>query len=286
MAHNLTLASTVPAAAISMPEDGDDLDAAVMEVVVQNLGDRTESLIAAVYSRITWSGLLSVAAGGSLTVFSIGVGAVHRLFGLTATSTIRVGAAGATTIDVTKVEGTPGTLGAVARWWYVYAWMNGGTLDYAISQTAPDASLRVKNGDPSRAYLGCFRTLASGAPLPMQKAGGLCLYRASALGSNELRVASASSATGATAQSLAALVPPHGRLARLALAATGDANEAALSIFYPGDTAAKSATCYAATGFSNEVHADVPTDASQVVDWNLTGSGSPAAAVRVHGFYE
>lgn len=287
MAHNLTLDIIVPAAAISVPEDGDDLDAAVMEVALQNLGDRTESLIAAVYSRISWAETLAVADGGTLTSFSIAVGAVHRLFSLTATGTMRVGTAGAATITQADIEGGGGTLGALARWWYVYAWMDGGTLAYAISLTAPDASRRVKGGDASRAYLGCFRTTATGAPLPTQKVGGLCLYRASALGSGELQVVSVSVATGATTQSLAALVPPHARLARLALAVTGDSNQAALNIFYPGDTAAKSATCYAAASSAdNEVHADVPTDSSQQVDYSVTGTGSPAASVRVLGFYE
>ena len=98
MAHDLSLNLIVPTAAISMPEDGDDLDAAVMEVVIQNLGDRSESVIAAIYSHIAWAETLAVAPGGSLTSFSIEVGAIHRLFGLTATGTIRVGAAGTTTI--------------------------------------------------------------------------------------------------------------------------------------------------------------------------------------------
>lgn len=272
---------------IVAPEDGDDLDAADVLAAEQLLVNRLAVTRTAIEASILWSGDMVVASGGTLTSFSITIGAILMVAAADTTATIRALSKGATTIGVSKVEGAPGTLGATARWWYVYAYLTDlGAVDFAISLTAPDASRRIKGGDFTRVYLGCFRTDAAGSPLPMQKAGGLCLYRASALGSNELRVVSASSATGATAQSLAALVPPHGRLARLALAATGDANEAALSIFYPGDTAAKSVTCYAATGFSNEVHADVPTDASQVVDWNLTGSGSPAAAVRVHGFYE
>lgn len=287
MAHDLSLNLIVPTAAISMPEDGDDLDAAVMEVVIQNLGDRTAAIIAAIYSHIAWAETLAVAPGGSLTSFSIEVGAIHRLFGLTATGTIRVGASGTTTIGVSKVEGTPGTLGASARWWYVYAWMNGGSVDYAISLTGPDATGRVKSADASRVYLGCFRTTAAGAPLPVRAVRGRYLYQASALGSNELRVVNASAATGATTQSLAALVPPHARMARLALAATGDGSEAALNIFYPGDTAAKSATCYAAaSSVDAEIHVDVATDASQQIDYSVTGTGSPAATIRVFGFAE
>ena len=273
---------------IVAPEDGDDLDAADVLAAEQLLVNRLAVARTMMEASILWSGDMVVAAGGTLTSFSITVGAILAVAAADTTATIRALSKGATTIGVSKVEGAPGTLGATARWWYVYAYLTDlGAVDFAISLTAPDASRRIKGGDFTRVYLGCFRTDAAGSPLPMQKVAGRCLYRASALGSGELQVVSVSTATGATTQSLAALAPPHARMVRLALAATGDGSQAALNIFYPGDTAAKSAICYAAaSSVDNETHVDVPTDASQQIDYSVTGTGSPAASVRVHGFYE
>ena len=301
MAHDLSLNLIVPTAAISMPEDGDDLDAAVMEVVIQNLGDRSESVIAAIYSHIAWAETLAVAPGGSLTSFSIEVGAIHRLFGLTATGTIRVGAAGTTTIGVSKVEGTPGTLGASARWWYVYAWMNGGTLDYAISLTGPDATGRVKSADASRVYLGCFPTDTAGSPYPLRKTGGRVLYRRSGLASgtallasNGLRMLDRGSAqTSFTAIDLRPVVPPHSRAALLRLTAIGDAapDTAELALYTGTDatTGAPAATAY--TINNAEVRLDVEVEiaqAAQSVTYKLTNGAAGAINGRIDalGFLE
>lgn len=270
------------------PADGDTRNAASVNVAFQALADRTRLLLDATIVRLVWSGDFSVADGGTLTSFSISVGAIGQLLAADSSADYHVANATAGTVTQAHILGGGGTLGAVAQWWYVYAYVTTlGAVSYEVTTTAPESSRRCKLADATRAYLGCFRTLASGAPLPAQKANGRYLYRASALGSNELRVVNVSTATGATAQSLATLVPPHGRIARLLLSVSGDVNQAALSIFYPGDTAAESASCYAASGgASNQIHVDVPTDASQVVDYSLTGTGSPSGVVRVLGFYE
>ena len=270
------------------PADGDTRNAASVNVAFQSLADRTRILLDALIVRLVWSGDFAVADGGSLTSFSISVGAIGQLLAADSNGDYRVASATAGTVTQAHILGGGGTLGAVAQWWYVYAYVTTlGAVSYEVTTTAPESSRRCKLADATRAYLGCFRTLATGAPLPAQKANGRYLYRASALGSNELRVVNVSAATGATAQSLATLVPPHGRIARLLLSVSGDVNQAALSIFYPGDTAAESASCYAASGgASNQIHVDVPTDASQVVDYSLTGTGSPSGVVRVLGFYE
>lgn len=288
MAYDLTLVPTYNTDPITVPQDGDDLDAAVLDAALQLLGDRTDFARSGLLDHLVWSTDFAVASGGSLTAFTISVGAILRLVAADSNGKYWVGNASATTIGVSKVEGAPGTLSATARYWYVYAFITtAGAIDYAISTTAPDSARRYKGGDVTRIYLGCFRTLASGAPLPVRAVGGRYLYQASALGSNELRVVNVATATGATTQSLATLVPPHARIAHLMLSVAGDVNEAALSIFYVGDTAAASARCYAASGgASNQVHVDVPTDATQQVDYSLTGTGSPGGAVHVFGFYE
>lgn len=287
MPTNLTDVSAFTSPVVA-PADGDTRNAASVNVAFQSLADRTRILLDALIVRLVWSGDFAVADGGSLTSFSISVGAIGQLLAADSNGDYRVASATAGTVTQAHILGGGGTLGAVAQWWYVYAYVTTlGAVSYEVTTTAPESSRRCKLADATRAYLGCFRTLATGAPLPAQKANGRYFYRASALGSNELRVVNVSAATGATAQSLATLVPPHGRIARLLLSVSGDVNQAALSIFYPGDTAAESASCYAASGgASNQIHVDVPTDASQVVDYSLTGTGSPSGVVRVLGFYE
>lgn len=287
MPTNITDVSAFTSPVVA-PADGDTRNAASVNVAFQSLADRTRILLDALIVRLVWSGDFAVASGGSLTSFSISVGAIGQLLAADSNGDYRVASATAGTVTQAHILGGGGTLGAVAQWWYVYAYVTTlGAVSYEVTTTAPESSRRCKLADATRAYLGCFRTLATGAPLPAQKANGRYLYRASALGSNELRVVNVSAATGATAQSLATLVPPHGRIARLLLSVSGDVNQAALSIFYPGDTAAESASCYAASGgASNQIHVDVPTDASQVVDYSLTGTGSPSGVVRVLGFYE
>lgn len=295
MAHDLSLNLIVPTAAISMPEDGDDLDAAVMEAVIQNLGDRSAATIAAIYSHIAWAETLAVAPGGSLTSFSIEVGAIHRLFGLTATDTIRVGAAGTTTIGVSKVEGTPGTLGASARWWYVYAWMNGGSVDYAISLTGPDATGRVKSADASRVYLGCFPTDTTGAPIPLRKTGNRVLYRRSGvavvlnpLASNGLRVLDRNAVQSSfTAIDLRPVVPPHSRAALLRLTAIGDAgpDNATLALYTGTDNTTASPAAEAYTIDNHEVRLDVEVEiaqAAQSVTYKLTNG----AAGAINGYVD
>lgn len=272
---------------VTVPQDGDARTAASVVTGFQGVADRTRALRGATQGQFVWSGDFSVAAGGSLTSFSCRVGAIGKLFVADSLGVYRTGSAIESSVTQAKIEGGGGTLGAVARYWYVYAFLTTlGAVDYAISLTGPSSDKRFKSGDATRVYVGCFRTLSTGAPLPAHKVGGCYLYRASALGSNELRAINVSAATGATNQSLAALVPPHARMAKLTLAATGDSNEAALSIYYPGDTAAASARLYAATGFSASAQVDVATDDSQTVDYAVTGSGSPAATVHVAGFYE
>lgn len=293
MAHDLALDIIVPTAAISMPEDGDDLDAAVMEVIIQNLGDRSAATIAAVYSHIAWAETLAVAPGGSLTSFSVEVGAVHRLFGITATGTMRIGASGTATIGVSKVEGTPGTLGASARWWYVYAFLTtAGDVDYAISLTGPGAFGRTKDGDTTRVYLGCFPTDTTGAPFPVTRVGNRTLYRRSGvasvespLGSNGLRAVDGATAVGRTVLDLTSRVPPHSRVALLygqvLAVASGSSGVGALNLYTAADTTSialvieTQAEGSGAKGV-NGSHAEVELTSAQLCAYSVTQSSAAA----------
>lgn len=285
--HALTLVSEDVLTAFDHPEDGDDLDAAIMEVLIQRLANKSLAHRNALLGQLVWNGDFGVDSGGTLTSFTVRVGDIGKLFVADSSGVCRVGLASATSFGVAKVEGTPGTLGAVARWWYVYAFLTtGGSVDYAISTTAPSTDRRFKSGDATRVYLGCFRTLATGAPLPLRKAAGRVLYQSSALGSNELRAINVTTATAVTTVSLSTLIPPHARLVTLRLALTADVNAAVFSIFYPADTAAPTGRVDAPTGLSIGGQVDVPTESNQSIDYAVTGTGTIAASAFVHGFYE
>ena len=301
MAHNLSLAAEDALTTISMPEDGDDLDASVVETIVQLLGNKSVMHRTAFLGHIAWTERMSVAPGGSLTSFSIAIGGILRVVGDDSTGVRRAAGAAAATITQTAIEGGGGTLGASARWWYVYAWMNGGTLDYAISLTGPDATGRVKSADASRVYLGCFPTDTAGSPYPLRKTGGRVLYRRSGLASgtallasNGLRMLDRGSAqTSFTAIDLRPVVPPHSRAALLRLTAIGDAapDTAELALYTGTDatTGAPAATAY--TINNAEVRLDVEVEiaqAAQSVTYKLTNGAAGAINGRIDalGFLE
>ncbi len=72
-----------------------------------------------------------------------------------------------------RLSGAAGTLalGTLPAdvWRYVYAWNDGGALEYEISATAPEAGLVWKTGDTSKRYVGSFRTGIGGAVAPMHR---------------------------------------------------------------------------------------------------------------------
>lgn len=274
------------ASVITAPEDGDDLDAAVIETDLQVLANRARLSQYALGNYLAGDGAFGVRSGGTLTSFTIDVGAIH-LATLVSGTVTGVYDAAATTVTEADIEGGGGTLGAVARWWYVYAYAGSG-IDYQVSQTAPAAGRRCKSGATTHTYLGCFRTTAAGAPLPGRKSNGRWVYRRSALSSNETRVLNTSAAAGATDLDLSALVPPHARLATLSLSVTGGDGFCGLTIFTDGDTSDATLQARAEAGVTTSpVVGDVETSAAQVVDRVVTFGGTTGTAVaHVHGFYE
>jgi len=289
MPSSLTPVARYTTDQIVAPVDGDDLDAADSLAALQLLADRAFFARTALEAQNLWSGDFAVDAGGTATVFVVRIGAILSLTLGDSASALRVGTASATTIGVTKVEGTPGTLGATARFWYVYAFLKtDGTVDYAISTTAPDASRKIKGGDFSRAYLGCFRTTAAGAPLPGRKAAGRWIYRRSALASNETRVLNASASAGPADLDLSTLVPPHARIASLGLACVGGDGGFSVSIACDGDTSDIALRQSAEIGVTSPlILGDVECSSAQVVDYTtVRGAATGSATAFVHGFYE
>lgn len=290
MAHALSLIAKDDLSTITVPEDGDDLDAAVIEAVFQTLGNRSVMHRTALLGHITWTERMSVAPGGSLTSFTISIGGILRVVGNDSNGVRWASGAAATTIGVSKVEGAPGTLGASAQWWYVYAFLTTvGDVDYAISLTGPGAFGRTKDGDTTRVYLGCFPTDATGAPYPLTRIGSRVLYRRSGitgvtglLAANGLRLLDRNAAqTSFTAIDLRPVVPPHSYMALLRLTTIGDSapDTAELAVYTGTDntTASPAATAY--TIDDHEVRLDVEVEiaqAAQSITYKLTHGGSGA----------
>lgn len=299
MPLSLTAAPVYTTTQVIAPEDGDDLDAADSATALQLLANRVAFARFAVEGLLLWSGDFSVAPGGSLTSFSVTVGAILALVAADSASTLRVGTNAATTIGVSKVEGTPGTLGAQARWWYVYGFVKtDGTVDYAISLTPPDPTRRFKGGDPTRVYLGCFPTDTTGAPYPLRAMRGRYLYQRSAVtsvlsltGANGLRVLSRSAAQSSfTAVDLTPVVPPHARVAMLELTAIGDnaPDTATLTVYSDTDTASAGATADTLDNHPAVVRVEMITGANQQVRYKLAhlGSGGIDGYIDAVGFAE
>lgn len=170
--------------------------------------DDHEHLRDSTLAALEWSESLSVEAAGSATSFTVTVGGISNVTLRNAAGThYHVKAYGGGTVGASKIEGGGGSLGAVERWWYLYAFLNGSDLDFELSTEGPSTNRKFKNGDFTRRYLGCFPTTSAGAPVALVAQGGRYLYDhdGGALGVY----------TTNTNVSLATRVPPHAKQATL-----------------------------------------------------------------------
>jgi hypothetical protein len=91
-------------------------------------------------------------------------------------TTLEFGACTELVLGEDRLSGAAGTLalGTLPAdvWRYVYAWNDGGALEYEISATAPEAGLVFKTGDASRRYIGSFRTTLLGLIVPFHLVRG------------------------------------------------------------------------------------------------------------------
>lgn len=265
-----------------------DGGASPLATILQKFADRCDFARDAAIGGLSWSGDFSV-AGSAANNFTVTLGAINSAVILLG-STYKTFSSSGATPGQTKVEGGGGTLGAVARWWYVYAYSNAGTLDYEISQTAPHASRKFKSGDFTRLYLGCFPTLSTGVPIPLRAVRGRYVYRSSASAAADTLVLNAGSATANTAVDCAALVPPHSRLATIRAQLTSTA--AAFNYAYlrtEGESGADEHLIPLPNlNTADAVYvADIETDADQDIAYRVTNvSSAPSLSLWVAGFYE
>lgn len=295
MSTSIAETSEIGSLPSTRPEDLDDayMDAgsAPLWPIFQQLVNRSATMRDMSLGYLSWSGDMAVAPGGAANNFTITLGAINAVLLYTG-SVYKAFAYAGGNITQTKVEGGGGTLGASAKWWYVYAFVNGsGQLDFEVSDTAPNASRTLKSGDNTRRYLGCFKTDSSGAPLPMRRVNNLCLYRASGLAANDLRALNAGTTTGSYATvALATWIPPHARVARLRgllKAVAGIGGQGLAYVQTAGDTGGGSETLFtSATAGEYGGHSfDVETDASRQVQYQ-NSIANLELTLYVHGWYE
>jgi len=288
MSHDLTPAPAY-GGAVTVPDSGDPRTVDSVNPAFQKLADWSAFACSVVSSRLAWSEEIAVAPGGSNSTFSITVGAIQAASLLRADGTYHGYSATAATLTAANLES--GSTLANSTWYYIYAHdsLGGGTVLYQISTTAPRASQQYKNaGDGSQyRYLGCFRTNSSGAPLAMRMRRGRYTYRLSSSTGDFNAYDDATARGSAYDVSLASLVPPHVRIARVQAITTSSGADTFMSLLAKPDSAGIVWRQQAPDGTTTYGELDIETDSSQVVQLTYNvGGGSGNAKIRVAGFVE
>lgn len=246
---------------------------------------------------LSWNGELSMVSGGANNNFTLTIGAINAVV-LYASSTYKVFAYAGGTITQAEIQGGGGTLGSSAAWWYVYTYNNGGSIDFEISSTPPNASRTLKTGDATRVYLGCFRTNTSGAPMAFRAARGQYVYRSVQATLSGASVGSATTIIARPAGTTEVpLVPPHGRIATLEVAVASSAtagDNASITLYSNADSATPETALSATvaeldtTSYTARFRLDLELDSSQQLRYHFTqtGVGSPALTINVLGWKE
>lgn len=211
---------------------------------------------------------------------------------------------GTTTVLPAQVEtALSGTL-AANTWYYVYGYNSSGAIAYEVSTTAPDAHLRHKTSDTSRAYVGCIRTrFASAAVIPFRMERGVYRWRwskgadySSYAGTpSEMWLFADQFTSGAGAANKVVspkpggvpMLPPHARMLALRGACFGN-TASALDLGTGGDTGDRWAVFQpgSAGQFTDWQSLDIEVDASQQVRYAVAHSGDFSVAIAFHGFSE
>lgn len=166
-------------------------------------------------------------------------------------------------------------------WYYVYIY-NGNTYAspsraFEVSTTAPDATLNIKTGDASRAYVGCFRTNGSATPLAFRMQNRRYLYRISILGPGGLNVLTPGTDGSYIDVPLSSRVPPHSVLVRLLGVVDGTIGQSA-DVRTNGDTTSSFPVQVPGYVF------DMQSDAAQIIEYQKNTAN--AILLYVLGFEE
>lgn len=218
---NPTSATPNVPTSLSGPADGDACNAASQNVPDQALLDGVTALRLAVYGNAPRPSFYStnttqVVVSGMPSIFLTEAGAW----------TARAPIAGAT-FSVADLEG--GGAFSINTWYYMYYYLNAGTVTKAISTTAPDTTLRYKNGTTTHVYVGAIRVNNLGEILPVHATRGSYRY----IG-GELVAGSTLSGAGVTDIALGAVVPPTSRQSLVRIIGWSTSNTTPTEIaFYP-----------------------------------------------------
>lgn len=162
MSHALTASDAF--GTVTVPDDGEAAVATApgvpasrvtLEEVIQNLANRDEWLRRSMHGTLKSPPTLRIREGATVLDF----GACTELV-----------------LGEDRLSGAAGTLalGTLPAdvWRYIYAYNDGGALEYELSATAPEAGLVFKSGDTTRRYLGAFRTTLLGLVVPFSNVRG------------------------------------------------------------------------------------------------------------------
>lgn len=193
-----------PATGMTVPVNGDPLDATFMKTSVeQPVLDATE----AARMNLIGGGVRRRVLGTSATSLTIkGLGAVTVETAAGVWTTVAVPTS--VTIDPTAVFGA--ALVADTRYW-VYATITAGALAWHVSTTAPDAGFRFKTGDTSKMYVSTFITGNAAAFVAYKQSENYYEYVDFALGAvHGNKVLSSGIALVTTSVNLSTLAVPSG----------------------------------------------------------------------------
>lgn len=250
---------------------------------------------AALPGELLWRDELEVSPGGAHDAFDVVVGAIAHLVIADGTGELRAVSRAEATLGIGDVEDAPGTLGAAAAPWYVYALRTGGALGFEISDVPPDAARVFRSdglgSDPTRRYLRTFITDTTGAPIPMRAVRGTCLFRRSAIGSvtglfaaDGLRALKDATVVGRTELNLSERLPPHARVAllqaRVVLGASGNGS-GAVNLYSADDSTSVALSVTARAAVSGDTaeaasFAEVELTATQRCAYSVTQTTATA----------
>lgn len=113
-----------------------------------------------------------------------------------------------------------------STWYYAYLYSNAGVADVEAVTTTPDTpyngTARTKTGDPSRRYLGAFKTDASGAIIAFDNLpSGLMLYRIPSANFGNFQILAGGAATTPTDLDCSPYIPATAKLGYFQLQING-----------------------------------------------------------------
>lgn len=273
--------------ALTVPSNGDDLDADVVKDVLQVISDRAELAKDSVLGLLLGAESFEVAAGGTRTSFTITLGNIRAAVLECADGVIRSMSATGISITQTSVEGGGGDLTAAAAWWYVYLYSASGTLAYEISTTAPTADLTWKTGSVGeKRYVGCFRTTAAGVPIAVRAHRGRYLYRISDMAANATQVLATGTAGSFTDVDCSAFVPPHARFAEINAALVPNAGTAGAQMRMDGAASSGviALSCDANVGVDKTFTLELSS--ARVMEYRIASGAPNGLYLDVMGFTE